>query len=203
MSTLRRATVTVVGGTISRARLVAAIACSLGVVGCGADTNDRGASETAPAVVSPIASDLPPALPPSDLPVESASPFDEGITYFVVKGARFFDILVARIASREHIVLGENHDMCLDLVDQRDFDGDGARDALLFQSPRCRGNSAPGRLFFVSGDPTFQVSNDFRGHTPDIERWEHTWSVRTPSARYLLRDGRAVVVDSPEAPESS
>ena len=200
MSTLRPATVIAVGVVISRIRLVAVFACSWGVVGCGTAA-DKGVSERVPVVASSSESDIPPALPLSTLYVGPALLPDDAITYFVVKGARFFDILVARIDSREHVVLGENDDMCLDLVDQRDYDGDGARDALLFQSPRCRGNSAPGRLFFVSGDPTFRVSNHFCGYIPDIERWEHMWSVRTPAARYLLRDGRAVVADPLDASE--
>ena len=77
------------------------------------------------------------------------------ITYHLVKGARFFDSLVARIGNREHTILGETADMCLGLPDQRDYDGDGTRDALVFHSTACRGNEAPGVLFFVSGDKTF------------------------------------------------
>ena len=117
------------------------------------------------------------------------------IVYHVVKGARFFDILVARIEKREYVVLGETDDMCLDLPDQRDFDGDGHRDALVFQSPVCRGNAAPGLLFFVSGDPAFRRSDPFPGHRPRIERWNGRWSVLTGGARHVLRDGRAIRVE--------
>ena len=118
-----------------------------------------------------------------------------GIVYHVVKGARFFDILVARIGNREHVVLGETDDMCLDLPDQRDFDGDGNRDALVFRSPRCRGDGAPGLLFFVSGDPAFRRSNPFPGHRPRVERWNGEWSVLARGTRHVLRDGRAVPVE--------
>ena len=117
------------------------------------------------------------------------------IVYHVVKGARFFDILVARIGNREHIVLGETDDMCLDLPDQRDFDGDGNRDALVFRSPACRGDAAPGLLFFVSGDTTFRRSNPFPGHRPRVERWNGGWSVVAGETRHVLRDGHAVPVD--------
>ena len=120
------------------------------------------------------------------------------IVYHVVKGARFFDILVARIGNREHIVIGETDDMCLDLPDQRDFDGDGRRDALVFRSPRCRGDTAPGLLFFVSADTTFRLSNPFPGHGPRVERWNGQWSVVTRGARHVLRDGRAVPVERAE-----
>ena len=117
------------------------------------------------------------------------------IVYHVVKGARFFDILVARIGRREYVVLGETDDMCLDLPDQRDFDGDGRRDALVFQSPACRGDAAPGLLFFVSGDAAFRRSDPFPGHRPRIERWNGRWSVLAGGARHVLRDGRAMRVD--------
>lgn len=117
------------------------------------------------------------------------------IVYHVVKGARFFDILVARIGQREYVVLGETDDMCLDLPDQRDFDGDGQRDALVFRSPACRGDAAPGLLFFVSGDAAFRRSDPFPGHRPRIERWNGRWSVLAGGARHVLRDGRAMRVD--------
>ncbi len=138
-------------------------------------------------------------LPPTEpgvvpVPVGGYEPPD-GIVYHVVKGARFFDILVARIGNREHVVLGETDDMCLDLPDQRDFDGDGSRDALVFRSPRCRGDAAPGLLFFVSADTTFRRSNPFPGHRPRVERWNGQWSVLTDEARHVLRDGRAVPVE--------
>ena len=124
------------------------------------------------------------------------------IVYHVVKGARFFDILAARIGNREHVVIGETDDMCLDLPDQRDFDGDGRRDALVFRSPRCRGDAAPGLLFFVSADTTFRLSNPFPGHRPRVERWNREWSVVAGEARHVLRDGRAVRVEGigPERP---
>lgn len=117
------------------------------------------------------------------------------IVYHVVKGARFFDILVARIGNREHVVIGETDDMCLDLPDQRDFDGDGKRDALVFRSPRCRGDAAPGLLFFVFADTTFRLSNPFPGHRPRVERWNGEWSVLAGETRHVLRDGRAVPVN--------
>ena len=117
------------------------------------------------------------------------------IVYHVVKGARFFDILVARIGNREHVVIGETDDMCLDLPDQRDFDGDGRRDALVFRSPRCRGDAAPGLLFFVFADKTFRLSNPFPGHRPRVERWNGEWSVLAGETRHVLRDGRAMRVN--------
>lgn len=147
----------------------------------------------------------PPGLPPLDsLPrTTNAVPGPAGgspgasppVVYHVVKGARFFDILVARIGQREYVVLGETDDMCLDLPDQRDFDGDGQRDALVFRSPACRGDAAPGLLFFVSGDAAFRRSDPFPGHRPRIEQWNGRWSVLAGGARHVLRDGRAVRVD--------
>ena len=85
--------------------------------------------------------------------------------------------------------------MCLDLPDQRDFDENGTTDALVFHSTNCRGDVAPGRLFFISGNLIFDRSNSFRGHQPKVERWHGHWSVLTTSARYILEDGKAVIVE--------
>ena len=178
------------------------LAAALG--GCRIDSGPQPAGRPTP----PPASDSAPA-PKADDELSQAEPATaavpvgrrdspaaaDRIVYHVVKGARFFDILVARIGNREHIVIGETDDMCLDLPDQRDFDGDGRRDALVFRSPRCRGDSAPGLLFFVSADTTFRLSNPFPGHRPRVERWNGEWSVVTGEARHVLRDGRAVPVE--------
>ena len=138
------------------------------------------------------------AAPSSAAPrelISSATRREQTITYYVVKGARFFDILVARMGNREHVVLGEVDDMCLDLPDQRDFDENGTTDALVFHSTNCRGDVAPGLLFFVSGNSTFERSNSFSGHQPKVERWHGHWSVLTTSARYILEYGKAVLVE--------
>ena len=118
---------------------------------------------------------------------------EPAIAYHLVEGARFFDILVARVGTREHILIGETDDMCLELVDQRDFDGDGAPDALVLQDVGCGGVGATDALFFVSGDQGFRRSNRFPGDRPTIERWNGGWSVVTGGTRYVLDDGRAVL----------
>ena len=174
------------------------------LAGCRIDSGPVPAGHPAP----PPASDAAPA-PETDETWSLAAPgtndvaggrgdapeSPSGIVYHVVKGARFFDILVARIGNREHVVLGETDDMCLDLPDQRDFDGDGNRDALVFRSPGCRGDTAPGLLFFVSGDTAFRRSHPFPGHRPRIERWNGGWSVLAGGTRHVLRDGHAVPVE--------
>ena len=157
----------------------AVVMLAAGLAGCRADPGPAAETAVPPERTSALASE------PNGAP---------SIVYHVVKGARFFDILVARIEKREYVVLGETDDMCLDLPDQRDFDGDGHRDALVFQSPVCRGDAAPGLLFFVSGDPAFRRSDPFPGHRPRIERWNGRWSVVTGEARHVLRDGRAIRV---------
>ena len=118
---------------------------------------------------------------------------EPAIAYHLVEGARFFDILVARVGTREHILIGETDDMCLELVDQRDFDGDGAPDALVLQDVGCGGVGATDALFFVSGDQGFRRSNRFPGDRPTIERWNGGWSVVAGGTRYVLDDGRAVL----------
>mgnify|MGYP006928173545 CR=1 FL=1 len=116
------------------------------------------------------------------------------IVYHLVEGARYFDILIARIGRREYTVIGELDDMCLELPDQRDYDGDGASDALVRRTDACGSVAGPGPLFFVSGGDGFRQSNRFPGEHPNVEPWEGGWSVVTGSGRYLLREGRAVLV---------
>ena len=181
--------------------LGAIVVLGAALAGCRVDSGPASAGRPTPASDSASASetnDTPSTAEPGTdgvtgggVPPESPS----GLDYHIVKGARFFDILVARIGNREHVVLGETDDMCLDLPDQRDFDGDGNRDALVFRSPRCRGDGAPGLLFFVSGDTAFRRSSPFPGHRPRIERWNGEWSVLAGGTRHVLRDGRAVPVD--------
>jgi len=117
------------------------------------------------------------------------------VTYHLLEGARYFDILVARIGTREYTVIGEGDDMCLELPDQRDYDGDGARDALVRRTDACGSIDTPGPLFFVSGSNGFQRSNSFSGDHPEIEPWEGLWSVVTGSGRHVLRRGRALRVE--------
>lgn len=159
--------------------VTAVVMLGAGLAGCRADPG-------------PVPAPDPPGRTAASSPEANGAP---SIVYHVVKGARFFDILVARIGRREYVVLGETDDMCLDLPDQRDFDDDGRRDALVFQSPACRGDAAPGLLFFVSGDAAFRRSDPFPGHRPRIERWNGRWSVLAGGARHVLRDGRAMQVE--------
>ena len=188
-----------------RAALGTLVVLGAALGGCGIDIEPLPAGRQAPPPASDSATapegddGLSPAGPETAaVPGGRLDPpgTPDGIVYHVVKGARFFDILVARIGNREHVVLGETDDMCLDLPDQRDFDGDGSRDALVFRSPRCRGDAAPGLLFFVSADTTFRLSNPFPGHRPSVERWNGRWSVVAGETRHVLRDGRAVRVEA-------
>ena len=178
-----------------------AVALAAGLPGCGVDNEPAaggGAGGPPPSALAPDTGETRSrnGQGTSAVPGRARSPgAAHPIVYHVVKGARFFDILVARIGNREHVVLGETDDMCLDLPDQRDFDGDGNRDALVFRSPACRGDAAPGLLFFVSGDTAFRRSNPFPGHRPRVEQWNGGWSVVAGETRHVLRDGHAVPVD--------
>ena len=117
------------------------------------------------------------------------------MTYYLLEGARYFDILIARIGTREYTVIGELDAMCLELPDQRDYDGDGARDALVRSTDACGSVDTPGTLFFVSGSQGFPRSNHFSGDRPEIEQWEGLWSVVTESGRHVLQRGRALRVE--------
>ena len=156
---------------LARARLtkVAAI-CLVAATGAAVAT----ASQTAP-------------LPAPPAPASA-------IVYHLVEGAPYFDILVARVGRREYTAIGELDAMCLELVDQRDYDGDGASDALVRGTDAGGSVATPGPLFFVSGSSGFPQSDRFPGERPRIEPWETRWSVVTDSGRYLLHEGRAVLV---------
>ena len=103
--------------------------------------------------------------------------------------------------------------MCLQIVDQRDFDGNGLIDALVAHITACGGNCCPNQFFFVSalGDDRFEVSEEFADSwvDPIIEKWKGRWSIVVTSSneginldrpveitqRFILEGGKAVKVD--------
>jgi hypothetical protein len=115
---------------------------------------------------------------------------------------------------KTHELIGKSKKMCLQVYDQRDFDGNGLADALVSHSPGCGGNCCSDSYFFVSassGD-RFELSDEFadsRGF-PVIEKWKGRWSVVVTSTnegimnqerpleitrRFILEAGKAVRVE--------
>ena len=70
--------------------------------------------------------------------------------------------------------------MCLQVVDQKDFDGKGFVDALVENITACGGNCCPQSFFLVSysGGGQCEVSEELADswRDPVIEKWKGRWS---------------------------
>ena len=109
-------------------------------------------------------------------------------------------------------LIGSSKEMCLEVIDQRDFDGNGFVDALVEYILGCGGNCCGDSFFFVSNlGGRFELSDEF-GYSwsdPVIEKWKGRWSVLVVSAsegvdnrellettqRLILEAGKAVQVE--------
>ena len=108
-------------------------------------------------------------------------------------------------------------DICMTIVAQEDFDGDGVTDALVENVQACGGNAIGNAFFFVTyeGNGTFAVSNTFGSSVYDeavIEKWQGYLSVvindshfdeyseefQQTRDRYVLCDGQALKVIEPD-----
>jgi hypothetical protein len=116
-------------------------------------------------------------------------------------------------SGKTYELIGSSKKMCLDVVDQRDFDGDGFVDALVKHIWGCGGNCCANGFFFVSnlGGGRFQISDEFDDSKGDpvIEEWKSRWSVLVASGlegiderrllevtgRFILESGKAVQVE--------
>jgi predicted permease len=71
--------------------------------------------------------------------------------------------------------------MCLQIVDQKDFESNGFIEALVAPITACGGNCCPNRFFFVSalGDGRFEAGEEFADSWADpiIEKWKGHWSI--------------------------
>jgi hypothetical protein len=122
------------------------------------------------------------------------------------------------VEGRPHPLIDTGAEMCLEVVAQEDFDGDGARDALVRHDVGCGGNCCGNSYFFYGyrGDGHFQRTEEF-GYAwtePRVEKWQGRWSVVVTSAneglnrdapaevteRYVLDAGRAVKVEESARP---
>jgi len=123
--------------------------------------------------------------------------------------------LYALIEGQEYKINISEWLMCMEIVDQRDFDNDGMNDALVKNIEACGGNGALNSFFFVAykGAGYFSISSEFGNcwDDPVIEKWNNQWSVIVESTngegysndksitvreRYIFKDGKAIMVES-------
>jgi len=127
--------------------------------------------------------------------------------------------LVATVNGKRHVLVSKSKDKCLQIVDERDFDGDGLLDALVKHITACGGNCCSDGFFFVSAlpDGSFAVSDEFADSwkDPAIEKWKGRWSVVVVSnnegvnldrpveftRRFVLEGGKAVKVEEHQRQE--
>lgn len=93
---------------------------------------------------------------------------------------REFSTLRATSGGKTYTLIDQSKHSCLQIVDQRDWDGNGFIDALVRHVNACGGNGAEDSFFFVSafGNGRFELSHEF-GYTSDdpvIEKWKNGWS---------------------------
>jgi hypothetical protein len=111
------------------------------------------------------------------------------------------------------MLISKSEGKCLEIVNVRDFDGDGFPDALVKGVIACGGNSTPNGFFFVSALPggSFAVTDNFADSWDDpvIEKWKGQWSVVVISnnegfnldrpveftRRFVLERGKALKVE--------
>jgi uncharacterized protein YecT (DUF1311 family) len=135
------------------------------------------------------------------------------IEYFVEKSDdAMFSALRAKVNGKTYTLIDKSKEMCLAVMDQRDWDGNGLKDALVERSPACGGNCCPNTYFFVSAFPggRFELSQDLADSwaEPTIDKWKNAWSVVIVSnnegenierpveitRRFVLRSGKGVKV---------
>ncbi len=101
----------------------------------------------------------------------------------------------------------------MDIVEQKDFDGNGFTDALIVVHPACGGSCCADTFFFVSaeGGGKYKISPSFGNSwgSPTIEKWKDAWSVLVSETndgittearsevqkRFVLKAGKAVQVE--------
>lgn len=139
------------------------------------------------------------------------------ITYEAADGsAPIFEKLFGVVDGQKYELITESDELCVNVADQRDFDGNGSIDALVTNIIACGGNCCGDSYFFYSysGDGHFQQSGEF-GYSwskPKIEKWKGRWSVVVTSInegintqkfneikeRYVLDAGEAVKIEETE-----
>ncbi len=135
------------------------------------------------------------------------------IEYSVEKPGDLYSVLLAKANGKTYTLIDESKKACLEVVDTRDWDGNGLTDAMVKRITACGGNCCPDAFFFVSALPggRFEISGDLADswQDPAIEKWKGRWSVVIVSnnegvnterpveytRRFILRDGKGVKVE--------
>jgi hypothetical protein len=153
----------------------------------------------------------------SPAPAQAAKPANKArITYSVAKsgdGIIAFGILRATFNGKSSVLISKKEKMCLEIVAEKDFDGDGLRDALVKHIVGCGGNCCSDSFLLVSARPDghFEVSPEFADSWKDpvIEKWKGRWSIVVVSdnagmntdppveftRRFVFEDGKPVKVE--------
>jgi len=138
----------------------------------------------------------------------------QSIEYFVEKSDDSpYSTLRARQNGKVYTLIDTSQEMCLLVEDQRDWDGNGLKDALVARLTACGGNCCPNFYFFISamGNGRFEKSEDLADSwgEPVIEKWKSAWSVVLVSTnegfnkdrpvevtrRFVVRNGKGVKVE--------
>jgi len=164
-------------------------------------------------MIGPIARLMAESL--ADGPGTRQKPAHPRIEYSVEQsgdGAFGYAALHATANGKTCNLLSRSREMCLQVVDQRDFVGNGLIDALVAHITACGGNCCPNR-FFVSalGNGRFEVGEEFADSWayPVVEQWKGRWSIVVTSnneginldrpleitRRSILERGEAVKVE--------
>lgn len=138
-----------------------------------------------PAEPQPAPAQNPPIDDPPPAPVHiagsvpgPASPAE--IQYSIAKGPDGSPVLRASTAARTFTLIEK---ICVNLLDQRDFNGDGSTDALVVAGNSCVdccGEKAAKLYFIAALDGKFVISEPFGRswqRKPIVEKWRDRWSV--------------------------
>jgi len=158
------------------------------------------------------------AMAQSPRPDKTARP--PAIQYSVEqKDGSMYSTLRVRVNGKTRTLIDQSKEQCLAIVDQRDWDGNGLKDALVRRITACGGNCCPDEFFFVSALPNneFKISDELADswNDPVIEKWKDHWSVVIVSnnegyttnrpveikRRFILDEGKGVKVEESQRKE--
>jgi hypothetical protein len=125
-----------------------------------------------------LAGSLAAQTPPKTNPLLTST----SVEYTVEKSGDFADAtLRAKVNGKTYTLIDKSKEQCLEIVDQRDWDGNGLKDALVERITACGGNCCPNSFFLAMAFPNgrFEISTDLADSwkDPTIERWKDRWSV--------------------------